>query len=229
MSLVRLLRRALVLARRSPHARLALAAAATALLAIGCGGDADGDGGTAPTTGTLSGEVRAGAELVPGATVTLAGPASRTATTGADGRYALTALPSGQYTATVTLPDAFALAAGEPASRSVTVAAGGAATASWTAQRTSGTPVVEVVVNGTQFTPALLDVAAGTTVRWRVTGGTHTVTPASAAQPGAWTGTGAMNAGDAFTHTFTVAGQTYDYFCQPHQALGMTGRVRVAP
>jgi plastocyanin len=31
----------------------------------------------------------------------------------------------------------------------------------------------------------------------------------------------------SFEHVFNVAGQTYDYFCEPHEVAGMTGKVTV--
>ena len=33
--------------------------------------------------------------------------------------------------------------------------------------------------------------------------------------------------GSTFEHTFTVGG-VYDYYCQPHEAAGMVGRIVVA-
>lgn len=238
MSLRRLLWLSVVRARKTPYRLLVLAASTTLVLAAGCGGGGDDpaapppdDEGDPPaaTTGAIGGQVSAGAEAVAGASIALSGPASRTVTSGADGRYSFTALPVGTYTVALTLPAPFELGASETASKSATVTAGQTATVNFAAQRTGGSPVVEVTLNGTQFSPSELNIAAGTTVRWRVVGGTHTVTPSVPGQTGVWAGTGLMSANDTFEHTFTVAGQTYDYFCQPHQSLGMTGRIVVAP
>src|SRR5829696_7578113 len=108
---------------------------AIALLAA-CGGGGDDAGTTPPTTGTVSGRVATGSESVAGATVTLSGGASRTTTTNNLGNFSFTALAPGAYSVAVTLPAAFALATGEPASRNATVAAGQTATVNWTALRT---------------------------------------------------------------------------------------------
>jgi plastocyanin len=88
-----------------------------------------------------------------------------------------------------------------------------------------------------RFQPATLTIPAGTTVTWTNTAtAEHTVTadPSKAlnsadvslpagAQP--WD-SGAVDAGQTFTHTFTVAG-TYKYFCIPHESLGMVGTIIV--
>ena len=76
--------------------------------------------------------------------------------------------------------------------------------------------------NSNRFAPASITVQPGTTVTWANQGGFHTVTSSS----------GLFNqqlaaAGTNFSFTFSTPG-TYSYFCQPHQALGMTGTVVVA-
>lgn len=210
-----------------------------ALAACGGGGDDEPSG---PTTGGISGSVIAGAEPVVGATVTLSGAASRTTTTSASGGFAFTALAPGSYSVAVALPGSFALAAGQPGTRTATVVAGQTATLSWTAQRASTGGggdgdgdgnggqgnVVVVRLGGSSFTPAVLDVPVGTTVRWVVDDGSHTVTPDTRGQAGAWQEAG-LTTGQTFEHTFTAAGQTYAYHCTPHREIGMTGTVRVAP
>ncbi|AZH25387.1 plastocyanin/azurin family copper-binding protein [Haloplanus aerogenes] len=94
------------------------------------------------------------------------------------------------------------------------------------------------------YDPARITVDAGTTVRWTNDDDVgHTVTaygdgiPADAtyfasgdfdterAARDDITG-GLLPAGDAYEHTFTIAG-TYDYFCVPHEGSGMTGTVVV--
>jgi plastocyanin len=216
--------------------RLTTALAIALVTACGGGG---GDEPNGPTTGDISGTVIAGTEPVPGATVTLSGAASRTATTSAAGAFAFTALAPGSYTVAVSMPATFSLATGQPNSRTATVVAGQTATLSWTAQRVTGGGgggdgdgtggnVVVVHLGGTSFSPSVIDVTAGTTVRWVVDDGSHTVTPDSRTQAGAWQEAG-LSTGQTFEHTFTTAGQTYAYHCAPHQSLGMTGTVRVAP
>lgn len=90
------------------------------------------------------------------------------------------------------------------------------------------------------FDPVGLRIQPGDTVRWIQINGYHTVTayyPANGnrelripdgAQP--WD-SGVLLAeypakGSTFVHTFTVPG-VYDYFCQPHEAAGMVGRIVV--
>ena len=218
-----------VRSRPARHAVLAIGSAAIALAAA-CGGGDDGDGGTTgPATGVITGRVATGTESVAGATVTLTGAASRTATTNVTGNFTFAALAPGDYSVTVALPAAFQLVTGQTAARSATVTAGQTATVNWTAQRVTGGTVVEVRLAGTSFSPGTVNIAAGTTVRWIVENGSHTVTPDTPAQSGVWNDSGIMNAGQTFEHTFTVAGQEYAYHCTPHQSLGMVGTVRVAP
>lgn len=94
------------------------------------------------------------------------------------------------------------------------------------------------------FDPVELSIDVGTTVRWRNTSDIgHTVTayadqiPDSAdyfASGGFDTESaarehmseGLLAVGETFSHTFTVAG-TYEYYCIPHEAAGMTGTVHV--
>ncbi|MEO8506899.1 MAG: plastocyanin/azurin family copper-binding protein [Betaproteobacteria bacterium] len=90
------------------------------------------------------------------------------------------------------------------------------------------------------FDPVGLHIQPGDTVRWIQVNGYHTVTayhPANGnhelripAQAKHWN-SGVLLAeypakGSTFQHTFTVDG-TYDYFCQPHEAAGMVGRIVV--
>lgn len=89
-------------------------------------------------------------------------------------------------------------------------------------------PNTVTLTTGLRFSPADLTVDPGTTVRWVSNSNLeHTVTPANAAQAGVWTRATTSLAGTVLTHTFTVSGQVYNYFCEPHQASGMTGVVRV--
>jgi plastocyanin len=90
-------------------------------------------------------------------------------------------------------------------------------------------------------------VTTGTTVVWKNTGARlHTVTAYERALPDdaeyfasggydteqaavdAWfdSGEGAIQQGTTFEHTFDVPG-TYDYYCVPHEAKGMSGEVVV--
>jgi len=76
------------------------------------------------------------------------------------------------------------------------------------------------------FSPADVTIDPGTTVRW-VNGTSifHTVTPVNLQQQGIWARTTTSNSGTVLSHTFTVSGQVYNYFCEVH--AGMTGIIRV--
>lgn len=209
----------------------ALGVAATVALGPGCGGDGGGEGGVTPppsTTGAIAGQVREGSVGVAGAQLALAGPVTRTAASDAQGRYGFVDLPPGGYSLALTPPSGYRLASGETNPRGVTVVAGQTATVDWRLERSGGggTTVVTVRLSGTSFTPSDITIAPGTTVRWVVDDGSHTITPDNPNQPGAWTSV-AVSAGQTFEHTFTVAGQTYNYHCIPHRSLGMVGVVRV--
>lgn len=82
------------------------------------------------------------------------------------------------------------------------------------------------LTGGLLFSPADLSVDAGTTVRWVASGSTfHTITPQNLQQPGVWARATSSSSGTVLTHTFTLSGQTYSYFCEVH--AGMTGVIRV--
>lgn len=86
------------------------------------------------------------------------------------------------------------------------------------------------------FDPLGLYVEPGTTVRWIVRDNVHTTT---AYHPGndqhslripegatPWDSGYLVNPGDHFEVTLTVPG-VYDYYCLPHEAAGMVGRIVV--
>lgn len=85
------------------------------------------------------------------------------------------------------------------------------------------------------FDPIGLYVEPGTTVRWRCVANVHTTTayhPANDDHPlriprGArpWN-SGYLKPGDHFQRRFEVPG-VYDYYCIPHEAAGMVGRIVV--
>lgn len=87
------------------------------------------------------------------------------------------------------------------------------------------TPVVEMGNN--YFDPVGLHVEAGTTVRFELAAGVHSATayeeriPADAVP----FNSGVISEG-AFEHTFETPG-TYDYYCIPHESVGMVGRIVV--
>ena len=86
------------------------------------------------------------------------------------------------------------------------------------------------------FDPVGLALSPGTTVRWIVRGNVHTTT---AYHPGndrhslriperaaAWDSGYLVHPGAHFDLTLTVPG-VYDYYCAPHEAAGMVGRIVV--
>jgi plastocyanin len=82
---------------------------------------------------------------------------------------------------------------------------------------------VDIMVANTAFSDADVTIAPGTTVRWIWVNGAHTVTPDGHAE---WTDADLDSPGDTLLHTFNTIGE-FAYFCQPHQAFGMTGIIRV--
>ncbi len=86
------------------------------------------------------------------------------------------------------------------------------------------------------FDPIGLYVEPGTTIRWIARANVHTTTayhprndhhslriPAGAAP---WDSGFLVHPGDHFEVTLTVPG-VYDYYCMPHEAAGMVGRIVV--
>jgi plastocyanin len=79
-----------------------------------------------------------------------------------------------------------------------------------------------VNVAGLTFSPSVITITVGDTVEWMGLNGFHTVTSVGGSFPDSPSG--------AMTHTVTFSQTgTFDYFCVPHQGLGMTGRVVVQP
>jgi len=133
-------------------------------------------------------------------------------------------------------------------SRRSALLAGGLALAGWVFPRNAGAAekapdsvtVIRVQSDtlGTDvgFEPIGLHVAPGTTVRWVLESNVHTVTayhprngnhslripPAATAFDSGFL----VNPGATFEQRFTVEG-VYDYFCLPHEAAGMVGRIVV--
>ena len=86
---------------------------------------------------------------------------------------------------------------------------------------------VTVKMVETAFEPDRITVPAGTTVTWDNTSlSRHTVTAEggtfdSGSDPAKW-----LQSGQKFSFTFTAPG-TFNYYCLPHQQLGMVGTVIV--
>jgi plastocyanin len=83
---------------------------------------------------------------------------------------------------------------------------------------------VEIELVNFAFDDDEVTVEAGTTIRWiNTTIDFHTVTPDGHSAWAEWQTNGA---GETFEVTLSTPG-TYDYFCAPHQSIGMTGRIIV--
>lgn len=131
--------------------------------------------------------------------------------------------------AAVTTPDAAAPATAAPA--------------------TGTTHEVKMVLNGTsyEYQPKEITIKQGDAIKWvMVSGGPHNVafdptkiTDATAKaqlmanmpnQMSELSGPIMMNADESYTISFAgVPAGTYDYFCTPHLAMNMTGKITVTP
>ncbi len=84
----------------------------------------------------------------------------------------------------------------------------------------SGTPIIEVTIEGFAFEPATIKVPVGATVTWYNKDSViHTVTARNDSFD-----SGSIPADDTFTYTFTQAG-TFEYYCTIHPY--MEGKVVV--
>jgi len=90
-----------------------------------------------------------------------------------------------------------------------------------------GDATVEMVTDGDEyyFDPIGLYVEPGTTVTFENAAGSHNsvaYTDRIPSEAGGWQ----TSTGETADHTFEEPG-TYDYYCAPHQTLGMVGRIVV--
>lgn len=191
----------------------------------------DGDGGGGPTvpdpeTGTVSGTVAAAGTGVSGATLTLSrGQTTRTATSSGTGAFSFTDVAAGSWSLAVEVPDGYALAAGQSASVAVTVTANQTTTVNVAleAEQTGG-EVTLIGLSGTSFSSNDVTISVGETIRWEnQDNALHTVTPDGHSE---WSSVQLDATGESFEHTFNTPG-TYNYYCNPHRSLGMTGVIRV--
>lgn len=93
-----------------------------------------------------------------------------------------------------------------------------------------GSPVnttAMVQVGDNFFSPKSMHVSPGDTVQWTLVGKMliHTVTDSG----GAFDSGFLSSPGMTFSHTFSAsdAGKTFNYFCQTHVSVGMTGDIQV--
>lgn len=200
---------------------------------IACGGS---DGGTDPDpdptddTGDLVVDVTADGFPLQGATVELYASGGSTPeasqTTNSDGRASFNDLEPGAREVAIVPPAGFELDTGEQERKSVTISAGQSATRSFALLTQIDGEVVEVTLNDNlTFSPALVTIEPGTTIRWRSQSNMlHTVTPDGHSE---WDETNLEQSGQIFHHTFDEEGE-FDYFCLPHQAQGMVGTITVS-
>jgi len=88
-----------------------------------------------------------------------------------------------------------------------------------------------VDVQSNFFSPNMLTITAGDTVTWMNLGGFHNVNGSQAAYPDnpeGFINGGASSASWTYEFVFTIPG-TYEYQCDPHVGLGMTGMITVEP
>ena len=90
----------------------------------------------------------------------------------------------------------------------------------------TGPMTASVSAQSLVFSPAVLTIPAGTTVTWTNNDGGFTQHTVTSSTPGYNFDSGLFGAGGTFSYTFVRPG-TYDYFCTPHVAFGMTGQVIV--
>lgn len=101
----------------------------------------------------------------------------------------------------------------------------------------SGSTTVEMFTKGsnTGFRPDIVWIEKGATVTWKQVNGVHSTTAyhleydqptriPDDAEP--WNSEVLVDQGAEFEHTFEVEG-VYDYFCTPHEKVGMLGTVIV--
>lgn len=87
--------------------------------------------------------------------------------------------------------------------------------------------VVDVAADGFSFAPETFTVAAGDTVHWVWRSSGHNVRVREKPEGSEWTGTpgtasDTYGEGYLHAHTFRTSGR-YEYFCAPHQTLGLEG------
>lgn len=135
-------------------ARLWVAAAAACAALAACDGSSTFtnvrgiNGGTNGGTGVVQGTVTADGAGQGGISVVLVGQDSTV--TGTGGVFTFSAVPSGTYQIAVRVPIGYTLAAGETASRSVSVGAGGTSSLTFTLQRTTTVTAFPAGANGPQ-------------------------------------------------------------------------------
>ncbi|TVR38884.1 MAG: T9SS C-terminal target domain-containing protein [Cryomorphaceae bacterium] len=95
-------------------------------------------------------------------------------------------------------------------------------------QKVAAQTTVDVTVSNNVYTPANITINVGDTVRWTNIQGNHNVNGTQATYPNNPESFGNAVAGPGWvlTHVFNTPG-SYDYRCDPHLFVGMTGTVTV--
>ena len=103
----------------------------------------------------------------------------------------------------------------------------GTAASAGLAGPTSAQETPTIAMGNNYFDPIGLYVEPGTTVRFEIEAGSHSVTAYDDRIPAAASpfDSGVLSAG-SFEYTFDTPG-TYDYYCIPHRSMGMVGRIIV--
>lgn len=212
--------------------------AVSVLLAVGLWASAcNGNGGTEPPpnggnqTATIQVTVRADGSGQQGITVRLfasgGNSALATGQTASNGVVSFTELEAGTYETEVAVPAGLELDTGESARKTVSATAGSTATVSF--NLVSEEPVdddaVEIRLTGQNtFEPSNVTVSPGTTIRWINDSAVfHTITPDGHNQ---WARQEMEDEGQTFEQVLQNTGD-FDYFCEPHQGVGMTGTITV--
>lgn len=192
---------------------------------VSCGDSGGGGGIIEPETGTVSGTVAVAGTGVAGATLTLTrGQSTRTATSAASGAYTIADVATGAWTLGIEPPTGYVLATGQDASVAVTVGANQTATVNVALEEDDAGQVTLITLSGTSFSNDDVTISVGERIRWEnADNALHTVTPDGHSE---WTSVQLDATGESFEHTFNTAG-TYNYYCNPHRTLGMTGVIRV--
>lgn len=217
---------------RTGSSLTALLVAAGALWFGACGGDAgtepppESDAATIEVTVTADGSGQAEVTV----RLFASGGESAVATrqTTASGVAAFEDLTPGTYEAEIDIPAGLELDEGEGTRKSVSASAGATAAVAFRLVSRGEDPGGEVVeihlTSDNQFSPSSVTISPGTTIRWiNDIARFHTITPSGHSQ---WTRQEMNDQGQTFEQVFQAAG-TFNYFCEPHESIGMTGSITV--
>ena len=210
--------------------------AALLLLALplwGCGNgsgttDPDPDPDPDPDAVTVSGSLEHDGWGVGHVQLHLRGPggAQTQTTTGSDGTFQLEVDVAGSLELEITPPGYFELAPGEQAVRTLSLQSGGSTQVTVQLVPVATQSTIEIELENSRFLPGEVDAVPGTRIRWvNREAMEHTVTPQG---HNAWTRAVLNQPGQTFVVVMNNPGE-FPYFCEPHQAVGMTGVLVIEP